>query len=125
MSNTRMVIVVRRDLNMPSGLLAAQTLHTGMEFIRAKIAGGNFCFDNTEKEWVLEPYVSVLAVDTPEELEIVAAEAAAANLTIHRWEDTVPSNVLKGRFLKCLVGISIGPSDADRIKVIAGTLPLY
>jgi peptidyl-tRNA hydrolase len=120
-----MAVVIRKDFEMPPGLLAAQALHTGMEFIRLKIARGDFCFDNVEKEWIVEPYVSVLAVGTFEELVHVQEEAQRAKLPTCAWNDTIVAPVIKGFAPKCLVGIAIGPADADAIKQVCGMLPLY
>ena len=142
MSNTRMVVVVRRDLQMSPGLLAAQVLHIGMGFIQehakydftrhggereAKMyrKHGTMMILPVEAEWIEQPYVAVLAVDTPEELDEVAKSVKGYKLPIHEWHDVIPSQVLEGRSLKCLVGISIGPADADALKQAAGTLPLY
>lgn len=126
-----MAIVVRRDLNMTPGLLAAQVLHIGMEFIRQKgveqIApdGLRTVFNMTESEWITAPYVAVLAVDTPEELGTLQKMAEDEKLPVRFWKDVIPSKVLEGRFLDCVVGISIGPADADAIKKVTGTLPLF
>ena len=142
MSNTRMVVVVRRDLQMSPGLLAAQVLHIGMGFIQehakydftrhggereAKMyrKHGTMMILPVEAEWIEQPYVAVLAVDTPEELDEVAKSVKGYKLPIHEWHDVIPSKVLEGRFLNCLVGISIGPAAADALKQAAGTLPLY
>jgi peptidyl-tRNA hydrolase len=119
-----MSIVIRRDLNMSPGLLSAQVLHTGMEFIRIGTINPQE-FTAIEREWITSPYVSVLAVDTPEELQIIKEEAISAGLRVLEWEDTIPCSVLIGKFIKCVVGISIGPDDFDAIKRITGNLPLY
>ena len=133
MSSTRMAVVVRRDLQMTPGLLAAQVLHAGMMFV----AKGNrqrhkkddeaylVEFSGTQMDWINEPYVAVLAVDTKEELELVSKMAIEEKLAVHAWHDVIPSKVFDGRVLECFVGVSIGPVDADRLRKVVGTLPLY
>lgn len=123
-----MTIVVRRDLNMVPGLLAAQVFHAGMEFIRKRYAETNQTepgiLTKEEADWVQAPYVSVLAVDTPEELAVVEREAMDSGLQVHAWTDLVPSKVL-GRSITCKVAVAIGPCDSDSVKLVTGTLPLF
>lgn len=133
MSNIKMDIVVRRDLNMSPGLLAAQVLHIGMEFIRKKMiikdikpeTVRDISFTEDESEWIPTPYVCVLAVDTPEELQIIMERAKAEGLLVCEWRDVIPSKVLDGQVIECLVGISIGPDDSDALRKVTGKLPLF
>jgi len=144
MSNTRMAVVVRRDLNLSSGLLAAQVLHIGMCFVQQHVTfdliphaletlskkspytGWNaVAIKPLESEWIKHPYVAILAVDTPEELQLLITDAKREVLPIYEWYDVIPSTALSGQFIKCLVGIAIGPADADHLKKVTGTLPLY
>jgi len=133
MANIKMSVVVRRDLNLPPGLLAAQALHIGMEFIRQKHADPNpevfsnhrMQFTPSELEWIWEPYVAILAVNTPEELREVIKMAKAEGLPVNEWTDVIPSEIFQGRVFKNLVGISIGPADSDALRKVTGTLPLY
>ena len=129
-----MAIVVRSDLKMSPGLLSAQVLHAGMEFIRQKAiiqseeearTDRALKFEAVEEEWITSPYVSVLSVGTREELEHIRKQAKDAGLKTHEWIDTIPSPVIPGFTPKCMVGISIGPHDADDIKRVCGALPLY
>lgn len=133
MSSVRMSIVVRRDLQMSPGLLSAQVLHIGMEFIRQKHAStdpnvfsdNKMYFEPIQLEWVWDPYVAVLGVDTPEELEYIQKRAKDEGLPVMVWRDVIPSKVLDGQVLKCVVGIAIGPADSDKLRLVTGTLPLY
>jgi peptidyl-tRNA hydrolase len=133
MSNTKMDVVVRRDLNMVPGLLAAQVLHIGMEFIRQKMmikeihpeTVRDISLTNKESEWIPTPYVSVLAVDTPEELAVIIKRAQEENLLVREWRDVIPSKVLDGQVIECLVGISIGPDESDTLRKVTGKLPLF
>jgi peptidyl-tRNA hydrolase len=134
MSSTRMAVVLRRDLNMPAGLLAAQATHTAMLFIQEALIqrrhegeGGSYSLEihMEEAEWLKQPYLAVLAVDTPEELTVIKKMAEDEHLPVRVWQDVIPSKVLDGRVLQCVVGISIGPADSDALRKVTGTLPLY
>ena len=127
MSNIRLVIVVRKDLQMPAGLLAAQVLHAGDQFMRLKINNTHpdTKFSDMEKEWCKSPYVSVLAVQTLEELDMIQDKAQEERLPMYSWVDLVPSPTFKDQSFKARVAIAIGPEDFDKIKLVTGQLPLY
>jgi len=135
MSNTRLTVVVRKDLQLPDGLLAAQVSHAANEFIRKAIISGlqqstnddmNIVnvLNQSQLDWIQQPYMSVLAVNTYEELVHIERQAMEANLPMHQWFDVVPSKTLEMP-MKCYVGIAIGPADFDAIKLVTGKLPLY
>lgn len=121
--NIRHVVVVRKDLNMTEGLMAAQVAHASDMFMREKIRDGKE-FSLSEKAWMSHPYISVLAVDNIEELNAIQEEADAAQLQVYAWKDLIPSKNLKRNMNNVKVAISIGPDDMDRIKAITGNLPL-
>ena len=134
MSNIRHTVVVRKDLQLIPGLLAAQVAHISDNFIREKLlknkeklctGAGQFAFYDTEWEWFKTPYLSVLAVNCVEDLETVIARAKAEGLQVTEWVDTIPSPTFPDSAIKVLVGISIGPDDFDKIKIVTGALPLY
>lgn len=125
MANIRQVVVVRRDLNMTPGLMAAQVAHINDIWQREAIfKEGGHEYTVEQVEWCKDPYLSVLAVDNPEELAHVIEAAQASNLEVHRWFDLIPSTNLNINLADVLVGISIGPADFDKIKAITGKLPL-
>ena len=134
MSNTRHTVVIRRDLNLVPGLLAAQVAHISDAWMRERLldervwttnnASNTKLITDLEREWLSQPYLSVLAVNNGEELEIIRREAVDAGLKVFVWEDVIPSEVLQ-RAIHVRVGISIGPDDFDRIKMVTGNLPLY
>ena len=144
MSNTKLVVVVRRDLNMSPGLLAAQVSHIAMQFVRVHAEFDliphaletlskkkpykdheAIAFTKKEVEWIKQPYIAVLAVDTPEEMHEIEKAAKADGLQTHQWSDVIPSKVLEGRVIDNWVGLSIGPDDSDALRKVTGTLPLY
>jgi len=123
MANTRLTCVVRKGFELPEGLLAAQVAHLSDQWMRSRILAGR-PFSEEEQEWMSKPYISILAVNTKEELQDIYDDAVKSGLTVCRWEDLVPSEALK-KSIKVWVGISIGPADFDQIKEITGNLPLY
>jgi len=133
MSNTRLTVVVRRDLQLVPGLLAAQVAHMADAFMRERVVkameskekSSYDIFSEEEIDWMEKPYLSVLAVNTLEELNLVLKQAQENELPIHLWWDVIPSHIFEGQFLECKVGLSIGPDDFDKIKIVTGMLPLY
>lgn len=123
MANIRHVVVIRKDLNLSTGLIAAQVAHISDAWMRNLIING-YKVSNNELEWCQDPYLSVLAVDNPEELNIICTQAKSAELKVHEWRDLIPSVNLKQPLQNVLIGISIGPADFDAIKAITGNLPL-
>lgn len=137
MANTRLTVVVRKDLQMPAGLLAAQVCHMADAFMRAKILDayeiqesdprpqGLTNFTNPQIAWMSDPYISILAVNTYEDLCEISEHAKRENLPTFEWKDLVPSPTIEGKAIKAFVGIAIGPADFDAIKIVTGGLPLY
>lgn len=123
MANTRLTCVIRKGLDMPTGLFGAQSLHIGDGWMRKRILEGQQ-FSEIEKEWMQEPYVTVLAVNTLEELNEVYKKAVALELPVCRWEDLVYSKLLNAK-IRMMVGFSIGPEDFDKIQEATSNLPLY
>jgi peptidyl-tRNA hydrolase len=107
---------------MSAGLVGAQVAHISDAFMRDRITKGKK-FTAEEKAWMKEPYISVLAVNNREELEKVIKDAKDAKLPVHVWTDTMPSTIQPEVFFDdVLVGVSIGPSDMDKIKVVTSYL---
>jgi len=137
MSNTRLTVVVRKDLQMPVGLLAAQVAHMADAFMRSRILDayeilesdnrpeGVVNFTNPEVDWCREPYISVLAVNSYEDLCEILEHVNRENLPVFRWDDLVPSPTFEGKAIKAFIGLSIGPADFDKIKIVTSGLELY
>ena len=134
MGNIRHTVVVRKDLQLVPGLLAAQVAHISDGFMRAKFTilkdGSKEGYSMSpincnELEWIKAPYLSVLAVNCAEDLNAVLEHAISCGLQVIEWCDTIPSPTFPDRAIKVRVGISIGPDDFDKIKIVTGALPLY
>ena len=122
--NVRQAVVVRRDLNMTPGLLAAQVAHISAQSLY-KTAISPSGFNTTQFQWMNSPTISILAVDTPEELYELRTRAKELNIPYLEWEDTIPSKIFAGQFLHVIVGASFGPVDEEKLKQVTGILPLY
>ena len=71
MANLWLNCVVRKDLQLPDGLLAAQVAHISDQWMRDRILDEKE-FTNDEKAWMKNPYINILSVDTYDELIYVA-----------------------------------------------------
>jgi peptidyl-tRNA hydrolase len=124
MANTRLTCVIRKGLGLPEGLLAAQAAHISDQWMRDKIIKGEQ-FTEEELDWMKTPYISILAVNTLEELNVVYTESQRVGLNPTPWRDTVYSNLLNQKLPDMFVGFSVGPADADKISEVTSKLPLY
>ena len=125
--NVRQSVVVRRDLQMSPGLLAAQVAHLSANFVLTQLNNEHNKTEwlVAEKWWFNGPVLSVLAVNTPEELDVLTKLADSVGVKYYIWKDTIPSQIFAGRFLEVVVGIAFGPDDDEKIKQVCGTLPLF
>jgi len=110
---------------MPPGLLAAQVAHISDQFLRKALIDDprDVSISDEALEWIEQPYITILAVNTLEELQAIAVRAIAAGLPTFEWNDTVVMPTL-ATAMKVLVGISIGPEDSDKLKAVTNDLPL-
>lgn len=137
----KQAIVVRKDLTMPTGKLAAMVAHAAMTFITSRLvasvepAEGFLVFPASpdERQWLSEfdpglehlQQVSfakiVLAVDSEADLVAVEKAARAAKLTVHRVVDSGYSHNKPGT-LTC---IAIGPDWPENLDPVTGALKVY
>jgi len=119
--NLRHTILVRTDLNMPLGLLAAQVAHIhSLPFTQ--------CVDDEKfKEWVKDPYLSIHGIAFIEALEYFIEQAKRREVRVIPWRDTIYTSLapnMRVALPDVLVGVSLGPDDSDVIKSVIGDLPL-
>ena len=125
MANTWLNCVVRKDLKLPEGLLSAQVAHISDQWMRDRILSGGE-FTQEELEWMKEPYINILAVNTYEELmDMFSSAEFAIGLNPVMWTDILPSEALKKNLPNIKVGFSIGPADMDKLRAVTGNLPRY
>ena len=111
----KLVVLVRTDLGMGRGKLAAQVAHAAV--VAALAAQGSRDFD----AWLVEgqPKV-VLSVTDGSELRALAAAADAAGLPVHVIRDAGRTQLAPGTPTCC----AIGPAGEARIDAVTGGLSL-
>jgi peptidyl-tRNA hydrolase len=144
--NTRylkQVIILRKDLNMPTGKVAAMAAHAAMTFIakgvgwRHRPDSGSYLHSmvltSDEYRWLteLDPGIEdtkqvsmakiVCQVENEAELMAVEQQARSAELACHRVIDSGYSHNKPGTF----VGIAIGPHWPEQLEPVTGKLKLY
>lgn len=143
--NTRYLkqaIVVRKDLSMPTGKIAAMAAHAAMTFLCKRLGfpytGPGVCLAQgfitpDEHQWLteLDPGLEaigqlsfakiVLAADSLEHLEKVSQAATDAGLTVHRVTDSGYSHNPAGT----VAAIAIGPHWPEQLAPVTGSLKIY
>lgn len=113
----KQVIVVRKDLNISRGKLAAQVAHASVSALeRAR---------EISKEWVREWFKEgqkkvVLEVDCKEKLLEIYAKALGKRLPAALIRDMGLTELLPGT----MTAVGIGPAPEDAINTITGKLKL-
>jgi len=152
MASINQTVIIRTDLfdmGKDIGLLAAQVAHIHFNLFRVMLMDAEMacrkdtnCMENGHldinlpkmgqlgkdiSEWLREPYLLVKRVPNLEALQYFSQSATASGIEVHEWFDTVYvrlSSTQQKAFPNVLVGISLGPCDADKIRTIVGDLPL-
>jgi len=112
---TKVVLVVRADLGMGRGKIAAQAAHAA---VTATLANLN---SQSLRAWLEDgqPKV-VLRADSQDQLLAIAEEAAAAGLPVQVIRDAGRTQVEAGTPTCC----AIGPASEDHVDAITGELAL-
>jgi peptidyl-tRNA hydrolase len=131
MANIGQTVIIRTDIfEVPAdmGLMSAQVAHIHFEHARKLMTGTALDKDFQDMmPWLRDPYLFVKKVPNLEGLHYFLNLATEADLPCSSWKDTVYvrlSPTMKKAFPDTLVGISIGPDDADKIRTVVGDLPL-
>lgn len=138
MSNVRQTILIRTDLKLKTGLLAAQVAHLHMEQVRQILTAQDkdaITIDFSAmgevgadlQEWLNTPYIFVHGVPNKEALDYFAQVAREKKIIVTNWSDTIFlefSKKQKVALPQVLVGIVLGPTDSDKIRSVIGDLPL-
>lgn len=126
--DTKMVIVVRRDINMRKGKIAAQAAHAAMKFL----------IDHNEAERNDELYVKlspveidwmfngafakiVCSVDNEDELNQLVLKAQLADIEVHTIIDAGRTEFNGVPTLTCA---AFGPDDVEVLDKVTGHLKL-
>jgi len=111
----KLAVVVRTDLDMGRGKIAAQVAHAA---VAAALRGlDSAYFDGWLRDG--QPKV-VLKVATGEQLRDVATRAGAAGLPVELVQDAGRTQVTPGTLTCC----AIGPAPDDAIDAVTGELSL-
>src|SRR5215469_12041956 len=112
---TKVVLVVRADLGMGRGKIAAQAAHAAVAATLANLNSQNL------RAWLEDgqPKV-VLRADSQDQLLAIAEEAAAAGLSVQVIRDAGRTQVEAGTSTCC----AIGPAPEDTVDAITGELTL-
>lgn len=126
MSDVKQVIVVRKDLNMRKGKIAAQVAHAAMKFLadavdeRAeRVVRG---FSQAEKAWLGGVFAKVVvSVDSEQELHELMEEARRRGITVNRIIDAGRTEFHGVPTLTCA---AFGPDESERLDPVTGHLKL-
>ncbi|MGH3397264.1 MAG: peptidyl-tRNA hydrolase Pth2 [Streptosporangiaceae bacterium] len=111
----KLVLVVRTDLGMGRGKIAAQAAHAAVAATLASLGSADFA------GWLREgqPKV-VLRAGSAEQLDDIARQARAAGLPAEVIHDAGRTQLEPGTPTCC----SVGPAEASRIDAVTGELGL-
>jgi PTH2 family peptidyl-tRNA hydrolase len=131
MREPKQVIIVRRDLCMPPGKLAAQVAHASMGFLLTRLEKDLRHYpashrvaelSDSQLDWMGGSFAKVvLEVNSLEEFSAICQEADEAGLNVYAIQDE-GRTVLKG---KNWTAAAIGPDDPEKINKVTGHLKLY
>jgi len=112
---TKLTLVVRADLGMGRGKIAAQAAHAAVTAALAAVGTADF------RAWLRDgqPKV-VLRASSAEHLHAIAAAAADAGLPVQVIHDAGRTQVTEGTPTCC----AIGPAEDSRIDAVTGELSL-
>jgi PTH2 family peptidyl-tRNA hydrolase len=144
--NTKQIIVIRKDLNMRKGKLAAQSCHASMAFLTKRMRlDSEIIDDDGESPWcskafffstdfVSDIYVDEIShwlrnsfrkicvyVESEEELVAVYQKALDAGLIVHMVEDNGATEFNGVTTKTC---IAIGPHWDNKFEGVTDRLPL-
>lgn len=125
---TKQVIVVRKDIKMPEGKLAAQVAHASLKAIldRGYIHDGTQSFHckltNAMKDWMNGDYTKiVVCVKSEDALKEIYEQAHRASIPCSLIRD-LGKTVFKGK--STCTAVAVGPGSAEEVDAITKGLRL-
>jgi PTH2 family peptidyl-tRNA hydrolase len=111
----KLVLVVRADLGMGRGKIAAQVAHAAVAAALASYGSDDFA------AWLADgqPKV-VLRAASAEELQQIAEQGRTAGLPVEVIHDAGRTQLAPGTATCC----ALGPAEVSRIDAVTGGLPL-
>ncbi len=137
MAETKMVIVVRKDLKMPRGKIAAQASHAAVGAVMQSIFGKNLeasdidgyeikitpSMNDAMKDWLLGEYTKIcVCVESEEELLSIYEKAQKSGLNVCLITDNGHTCFNGVKTKTCL---AIGPCFSADVDPITKDLKLY
>lgn len=126
--DTKQVIVVRKDLNMRKGKMAAQASHASMAFLTRKLLPNarqgtyEIFLEQVEERWLESSFAKVVvSVNSEEELRTLVKRAREAGIVVH---EIVDSGRTEFHGVPTLTCAAFGPDLIERLDPITGHLPL-
>jgi PTH2 family peptidyl-tRNA hydrolase len=124
--NTKQVIVMRKDLNMRKGKIAAQAGHACMAFITKNIISWLVRFllgrEQESAHWLQHSFRKIcVSVDSEEELEAIHQKALDKGLISHMITDNGTTEFNGVPTKTCL---AIGPHWDEKFDGVTDKLPL-
>lgn len=126
MSNTKMVVVMRKDLNMRRGKQIAQSCHASLAIFTNMLSesGGNWTIDipTVMGEWLKDSFTKICVyVNSEKELFDIYDKAKASGMLCSIIQDAGRTEFNGVPTYTCC---AIGPDYIDKIDEITGRLPL-
>lgn len=128
MSDTKQVIVMRKDLGMRKGKMIAQGCHASIAFLTKRLNPDIYPTPTTvhlkdvEADWMNDSFAKVcVGVNSLEELKEINQKAKQAGLECHMITDSGRTEFHGVPTPTCL---AIGPDKVEKIDKITGHLKL-
>lgn len=125
--NTKQVIVIRKDLNMRKGKIAAQASHASLAvFTNIMIMNGpeyRMILTDSMREWLNGSFTKICVyVESEEELIEIHQKAKSSNIPCSIITD---NGTTEFNGVPTKTAVAIGPDYSNIIDNITGHLPLY
>lgn len=126
MRETKMILVLRKDLNMRKGKMVSQGSHAVMKFIVDQYLKGSDSFTvnltEPEKQWLSGLFTKVTcSVSSEQELLDLIAKAKTANVKV---KEIIDAGKTEFKGVPTLTCAAFGPDYCDVLDPITGHLPL-
>lgn len=126
--SVKQVIVVRKDLNMRKGKLAAQVAHASMKFMTDEWKPNDLPevlamnLNEVEQQWLREGFAKIVVyVESAKELGELMAKARKEGI---RVSPIIDSGKTEFHGVATLTCAAFGPDEAKKLDEITGSLPL-
>lgn len=121
MYNIKQTLVIRTDINMSRGKIAAQACHASISFITTRMRN-NGVLTTEQKAWIDGSFAKVcLRVESEKELLDIKAAADQFQIECHLITDAGKTEFHGVPTRTCL---ALGPDKAEKIDKITGHLKL-